>query len=149
MKKKVLFVCIHNSARSQMAEAWLNHISPECLEAHSAGLEPGKLNPAVVEVMKEVGIDISANKTKAVFDMFKSGRMFAYVITVCDEASAERCPIFPGITKRLHWSFPDPSTLTGTPEQKMERTREIRDMIKRRVEQWCAEICADMSSPKG
>jgi arsenate reductase len=141
MKRWVLFVCIHNSARSQMAEAWLNHICPESFEAHSAGLEPGTLNRLVVEAMREVGIDISNNKTKAVFDMFKSGKMFAYVITVCDETSAERCPIFPSVTKRLHWSFPDPSALTGTHEQKMERVREIRDLIKRQVEQWCEEIC--------
>ena len=136
-----MFVCIHNSARSQMAEAWLNHICPESFEAHSAGLEPGTLNPLVVEAMREVGIDISNNKTKAVFDLFKSGKMFAYVITVCDETSAERCPIFPSVTKRLHWSFPDPSALTGTHEQKMERVREIRDLIKRQVEQWGAEAC--------
>jgi arsenate reductase len=141
MKRRVLFVCIHNSARSQMAEAWLNHICPESFEAHSAGLEPGTLNPLVVEAMREVGIDISNNKTKAVFDLFKSGKMFAYVITVCDETSAERCPIFPSVTKRLHWSFPDPSALTGTHEQKMERVREIRDLIKRQVEQWGAEAC--------
>ncbi len=142
MKKRALFVCIHNSARSQMAEAFLNQVCPEEFEAHSAGLDPGNLNPNVVEVMKEIGIDISRNQTKAVFDMFKSGKMFAYVITVCDEASAERCPIFPGITKRLHWSFPDPSAATGTHAQQMERVREIRDMIKRRVEQWCMEVCA-------
>ena len=112
-KKKVLFVCIHNSARSQMAEAFLNQICGDEFEAHSAGLEPGKLNPMVVEAMQEVGIDISGNQTKAVFDIIKSGQMFAYVITVCDEASAERCPVFPGVTTRLHWSFPDPSAFQG------------------------------------
>src|SRR5438876_215425 len=86
MKKKVLFVCIHNSARSQMAEAFLSRICGECFEAHSAGLEPGKLNPVVVEAMKEIGIDISGNRTKAVFDYVKAGTGFACVITVCDEA---------------------------------------------------------------
>lgn len=141
MKKKALFVCIHNSARSQMAEAFLNQICGDEFEAHSAGLEAGKLNPIVVEAMQEIGIDISRNQTKAVFDMFKSGRIFHYVITVCDEASAERCPIFPGVIQRLHWSFPDPSALTGTHEQKLERVREIRDLIKRQIEQWCAEVC--------
>jgi arsenate reductase len=141
MKKKVLFVCIHNSARSQMAEAFLNQICGKEFEAHSAGLEPGKLNPIVVEAMSEVGIDISRNQTKAVFDYFKSGKMFAYVITVCDEASAERCPIFPGVTKRLHWSFPDPSAIQGTPEEKLAGTRKIRDTIKAKIEQWCAEVC--------
>src|ERR1041384_7386349 len=97
-KKNVLFVCIHNSARSQMAEAFLKQTCPDEFEAHSAGLEPGTLNPIVVEAMREIGIDISGNQTKAVFDMVRSGQSFAYVITVCDEASAERCPIFPGIT---------------------------------------------------
>ncbi len=140
-KKKVLFVCIHNSARSQMAEAFLKQICGEEFEAHSAGLEPGKLNPIVVEAMQEVGIDISANKTKAVFDFIKSGQLFAYVITVCDETSAERCPIFPGITQRLHWGFPDPSSFTGTHEEKLARTREIRDTIKQQIEKWCAEVC--------
>ena len=141
MKKRVLFVCIHNSARSQMAEAWLNHLCPESFEAHSAGIEPGTINPLVVAAMQETGIDISGNKTKSVFDIFKSGKLFAYVITVCDEASAERCPIFPGVTTRLHWSFPDPSVLTGSPAQKMERVREIRDMIQARMVEWCRESC--------
>lgn len=141
MKKKALFVCIHNSARSQMAEAFLNQTCPDEFEAHSAGLEPGKLNPIVVEAMRETGIDISGNQTKAVFDMFKSGKTFSYVITVCDETSAERCPIFPGVAKRLHWSFPDPSAIQGTPEQKLSRTREIRDMIKSKIMEWCEEVC--------
>jgi len=141
MKKKVLFVCIHNSARSQMAEAFLNQKCGEEFEAHSAGIEPGKLNPVVVEAMKEIGIDISDNKTKAVFDYIKSGQIFAYVITVCDETSAERCPIFPGVTRRLHWGFPDPSAIQGTHEQKLVRTREIRDAIKAKIESWCAEAC--------
>jgi arsenate reductase len=142
MKKKVLFVCIHNSARSQMAEAFLNQMCGEFFEAHSAGLEPGKLNPTVVEAMQEIGIDISGNQTKAVFDIIKSGQMFAYVITVCDEASAERCPIFPGVTTRLHWSFPDPSVFQGAREEKLGQTREVRDAIKEKIEQWCAEVCS-------
>ena len=120
-KKNVLFVCIHNSARSQMAEAFLNQICGDEFEAHSAGLEPGRLNPIVVEAMQEVGIDISGNKTKAVFDFIKSGKMFAYVITVCDEASAERCPIFPGVTTRLHWGFPDPSGFQGAQKKNWRR----------------------------
>ena len=141
MKKTVLFICIHNSARSQMAEAFLNQICGDDFEAHSAGLEPGKLNPVVAAAMAEVGLDISTNHTKSVFDMFKSGKMFAYAITVCDEASAERCPIFPGITKRLHWGFPDPSSFRGSPEEILQKTREVRDSIKRRIEEWCEEVC--------
>jgi arsenate reductase len=124
-----------------MAEAFLNQICGDEFEAHSAGLEPGKLNPTVVEAMREIGIDISGNQTKAVFDIIKSGQMFAYVITVCDEASAERCPIFPGVTMRLHWSFTDPSGFSGTHEEKLVRTREVRDMIKTKIEAWCEKVC--------
>jgi arsenate reductase (thioredoxin) len=129
-----------------MAEAFLNQICGEEFEAHSAGLEPGKLNPIVIEAMQEIGIDISGNPTKAVFEMFKSGKMFTYVITVCDEASAERCPIFPGVTKRLHWSFPDPSSFQGTPQEKLARACEVRDTIKAKVEAWCAEVCPLMTA---
>jgi arsenate reductase len=141
MKLKVLFVCIHNSARSQMAEAWLNHLCGEFFEAQSAGLEPGSLNPLAVGVMQEVGIDISQKKTQAVFDVFKSGQLFSYVVTVCDESSAEKCPIFPGPARRLHWSFADPSQVVGTPEEKVERVREIRDQIRRHIQHWCAQVC--------
>ena len=142
MKKNVLFICIHNSARSQMAEAFLNQICAEEFEAHSAGLEPGRLNPLVVEAMRETGIDISGNKTKSVSDTLKSGKSFAYVITVCDETSAERCPIFPGVTRRLHWGFPDPSSFQGTYEERLGKTREVRDAIKSKIEQWCEVTCA-------
>ena len=140
-KQKVLFVCIHNSARSQMAEAFLNQCCGDKFEAHSAGLEPGKLNPIVVEAMAEIGIDISRNQTKAVFDMFRAGAMFAHVITVCDEANAERCPIFPGVTARLHWSFADPGSFQGSHDEKLAKTRDVRDAIREKIESWCREIC--------
>src|SRR5919108_1466282 len=130
MKQKVLFICVHNSARSQIAEAFLDDICGDQFEAHSAGLEPGTLNPLAVETMREIGIDISQKKTQSVFDVFKSGELFAYVITVCDETSAERCPAFPGVTRRVHWSFPDPSTLRGTYKQRLAGTRKIRDQIR-------------------
>lgn len=140
MAKRVLFVCIHNSARSQMAEAWFNHFcSPDQFIAESAGLESGVLNPLVVKVMQEVGIDISYKKTQAVFDLVKAGRLFAYVVTVCDETNAERCPVFAGVTQRLHWSFPDPSVINGTEEEKLIAVREIRDAIKQQIVQWCSE----------
>src|SRR5438477_705338 len=141
MKKRVLFICVHNSARSQMAEAWLNHASKEFFEAQSAGLEPGTLNPLAVKVMAEVGIDISNKKTQAVFDVFKSDQLFAYVITVCDETSAEKCPIFPGPATRLHWTFPDPSEAQGSETAKLEQVRIIRDEIRAKIEQWCEEVC--------
>jgi arsenate reductase len=144
-KPKILFICVHNSARSQMAEAFLNDMCAAEFEAQSAGLEPGTLNPLVVEVMREAGFDISRNKTQAVFDVFKSGQLFAYVVTVCSEAEAGGCPIFPGPTKRLHWPFPDPSRVEGTPEEKLERVRQIRDAILARVKQFCAENCTRLS----
>src|SRR5271154_1532424 len=142
MTTNVLFVCIHNSARSQMAEAFLNRDCGGRFVAWSAGIEPGTLNPLVVAAMREKGIDISGNATKSVADMLRSGTVFEYVITVCDETSAERCPTFPGTTKRLHWGFADPSALSGTPEEKLGRTRAIRDEIERRVAAWCASSCA-------
>ena len=140
MKKiKVLFVCIHNSARSQMAEAFLNQLGKDKFKAESAGLEPGILNPVVVEAMKETGIDISGNKTKSVFDFFKEGRTYHFVITVCDESAAERCPIFPGIAKKLHWGFKDPSSIEGTLEEKLRGTRIIRDQIKAHIEKFISD----------
>jgi arsenate reductase len=140
-KQKVLFICVHNSARSQMAEALLNDICPDEFEAHSAGLEPGTINPLAVKVMREMGLDISGKKTQAVFDVFKSGELFAYAITVCDESEAAGCPIFAGATKRLHWSFPDPSAFTGNDEERLERTREIRDQIGAKINSFCEEHC--------
>jgi arsenate reductase len=139
-KTKVLFVCIHNSARSQMAEAFLKEIAGDRFEVQSAGLEPGTLNQDVVEVMKEIGIDISHNLTKSAFDLYKKGALFDYVITVCDQASAEKCPIFPGITKRLHWGFADPSSMKGTDAERLEEVRGIRDQIRERIGQWVSEI---------
>lgn len=144
-KKSVLFVCIHNSARSQMAEAFLKRICGDEFEVQSAGIEPGRLNPLVVEAMRETGIDIAGNQTKSVMDMINSGRAFDYVITVCDETSAERCPVFPGGSTRMHWSFPDPSALQGTEDEKLERTRIIRDTIKSRIDAWCDAMCGQLA----
>jgi arsenate reductase len=139
LKHRILFVCTHNSARSQVAEAFLNQIGGDYFVAESAGLEPGKLNPNVVEVMKEAGIDISGNQTKSVFDLFKQGTLYNAVITVCDEASAESCPIFPGTVKRLGWSFADPSAFTGTKEEMLEKTRQVRDEIERKIREFAGE----------
>lgn len=135
-KLKVLFICVHNSARSQMAEALLNHLGGDEFEALSAGLEPGELNPLAVEVLREMGLDISGKKTQGVFDLYKSGQFFPYVITVCDETTAERCPIFPGVTRRLHWSFPDPSGFAGSKEEKLAKTREVRDAIEAKIREF-------------
>jgi arsenate reductase len=116
-----------------MAEAFLNQYGEGLFGAESAGLEKGKLNPYVVKSMQEVGIDISGNQTKEVFDFFSQGKLFQAVITVCDAASAESCPVFPGMVKRLGWSFPDPSQFTGTEEEILAQTREVRDEIKQAV----------------
>ena len=141
-KENILFICVHNSARSQMAEAWLRQICGDCFNAESAGLEPGTINPLVVEVMREEGIDLAGKQTQAVFDVWKSGRIFKYVITVCSETEGEGCPIFPGITTRLHWPFPDPSKLTGTEAEKRAGARKIRDAIRQKIEEWCETVCA-------
>lgn len=135
-RTKVLFICIHNSARSQMAEAFLNKIGNEYFTAESAGLEPGKLNPLVVKSMSEIGIDISANKTKDVFDFFKEGKRYNYVITVCDEASGQRCPVFPGAMKKINWSFEDPSAFTGSEDEKLKKIAKVRDAIKEKIEEF-------------
>jgi len=137
---RVLFICVHNSGRSQMSEAFLKHYAGDRFDVQSAGLEPGALNPLVVEAMAEIGIDISQNKTKSVFDIWKSGELFQYVISVCDEESAEKCPIFPGPTTRLHWSFHDPSRVTGTSEQKLQKVRQIRDGIAAKIQDWLAAL---------
>lgn len=141
LKERVLFICVHNSARSQMAETLLNHICPDFFEAESAGLEPGKLNPLAVEVMREVGIDIGHKIPRSLGDAFMSGRLFSIVITVCDEASAEHCPDFPGESQRLHWSFPDPSKFKGTRQERLKQTRQVRDLINAKIKAWCAEAC--------
>jgi arsenate reductase len=139
-KYKVLFVCVHNSARSQIAEAFLNKFGNDRFIAESAGLEPGVLNPFVVEVMKEEGIDISNNLTKSVFDLFKEGRFYSYLITVCDKDAAERCPIFPGVRQSINWSFNDPSKFEGSYEEKLTATRTVRDQIKNQILNWLIEF---------
>lgn len=138
--EKILFVCVHNSARSQIAEALVNKYWGDRFTASSAGLEPGKLNPLAVDSLKEIGVDISNKQTHDVFDVYKSGEIYSYVITVCDETSGERCPIFPGITKRIHWSFDDPSGFEGTYEDKLRRTNEVREAIKARLDEWVKEL---------
>lgn len=140
-KPKVLFICVHNSARSQMAAALMNKICAEFFEAQSAGLEAGTINPVVIDVLRELGIDISKNRTQRVFDVWKSSQMFQYVVTVCSEAEAQGCPIFPGPVTRLHWPFDDPSKFIGTAEERLERTRRVRDQIHAKIAAFCQEQC--------
>jgi len=134
-KKSVLFVCIHNSARSQMAEAFLRAFGGDSFSVESAGLEAGSLHPLAVASMREIGIDISGQTSSVVDDLIRQGRQFDYVITVCDESSGQQCPIFPGTSERLHWNFDDPATLTlsGCDEEKQEKVRRIREQIRQKI----------------
>lgn len=139
-KIKVLFVCVHNSARSQMAEAFFNHYGEGKFIAESAGLNKGNLNPLAVKVMDEVGHDISNNKVDSVFEFYKQHKLYSYVVTVCDQINGQKCPIFPGVKDIIHWSFEDPSSFEGTIEQKIEKTREVRDSIQKRIIDFIEEL---------
>lgn len=130
-KQRVLFVCTHNSARSQMAEGWLRHLAGDRFEAHSAGTEATQVRPLAIRAMAEVGIDISGQHSKTIEEYL--GQPFDWVITVCDQA-AEACPLFPGGGERLHWSFPDPSKATGSEDQQLAVYRQVRDAIRERTE---------------
>jgi arsenate reductase len=131
VRKKVLFICTHNSARSQMAAALINKFWAEEYEAYSAGTEPTAVNPHAIKAMAEIGIDISNNQAKHV-NTYK-GQSFDYVVTVCDHAK-ETCPFFPGAKKYLHQGFVDPSTFTGTEEEQLSKFRRVREEIKSWIE---------------
>lgn len=136
-KKRILFLCRHNSGRSQIAEAFLNDFAGSKFYAESAGLEPTPMiHPLVKEVMYEAGFDISAKKVNSVFEFFKEGRLYDYVITLCENSGFEQCPVFPGFSQRLHWPFPDPEKLEGTHDQKLSALRDIRDAIKEKIIVW-------------
>lgn len=142
-KLKVLFICTQNSARSQMAEEFLRRFAGDSFEVESAGLEPAQaVNPLVVEVMREVGVELAGKKPQSVFDLFKAGRIYDYVITVCDSGAEGGCPIFPGLTQRWHWPFPDPAKVTGTREEQLEQVRRIRDQIREHVQRPFDEVFA-------
>lgn len=131
-KPKVLFLCTGNSARSQMAEGYLRHVAGGEFEPLSAGVEPKSLNPLAIEVMSEIGVDISKHRSKDVREFL--GQAIPYVITVCDNAK-QRCPIFPRTYKFLHWSLEDPAEATGSHEEKLAVFRRVRDEIRERIEQ--------------
>jgi arsenate reductase (thioredoxin) len=130
-KKRVLFLCTHNSARSQMAEGLLRHLAGDRFEAMSAGTEATHVRPLAVRAMEEVGVDISGQESKTLERYL--GEPFDYVITVCDDAN-EACPFFPGARERLHWSFEVPSRAEGTEEERLAVFRGVRDLIKDRVQ---------------
>lgn len=131
-KRRVLFLCTHNAARSQMAEGLLRHLAGDRFEAYSAGTEATGVRRLAVRAMAEIGIDISRQRSK-MLDRYV-GQSFDAVITLCDEAN-EACPVFPGATERLHWSFADPSAGTGTEEERFAKYRAVRDGIRKRIEQ--------------
>jgi arsenate reductase len=138
-KHRILFVCIHNSARSQMAEAFLKKYGGEDFEAESAGIEPGVLNPNVVAVMQEVGIDLNGKATRSVSDLYRQGHLVDAVITVCDQEAAERCPVFPGRVRKIGWSFKDPSAFKGSRDEVLQQTREVRDEIEQKIKEFVRE----------
>lgn len=143
-KRRVMFICIHNSGRSQMGEAFLRKYAGNRFEVHSAGIEAGVLNPLVVKSMEEIGISLKGHYSKKASDYIERQEHFDYVITVCDETNAERCPMFPGKHERLHWGFPDPSAITSEPAlteaAKLAAIRPIRDEIGARVREWLFEM---------
>ena len=139
MKKKVLFVCIHNSARSQMAEEYLRKLGGSDFEVESAGYEPTAVNPLVVQVMEEEGIYLSGKRTKSVYDLLKESRFFGYVITVCDRTREKDCPVFPGMGYKANWDLEDPESFTGTEQERLDEVRALRDSIKALVKEFIAD----------
>ncbi len=136
MKARVLFLCTGNSARSQMAEAFLRRYGGEHFDVFSGGLEPKGLHPLTIRVMEEAGFDMSAHKSKPLSQFL--GEHFGYLITVC--ANAEKnCPIFPGVSVRLHWPFDDPAEAQATEAEQLEKFRQVRDQIASKVTDWLAE----------
>ena len=133
MKPKVMVLCSGNSARSQMAEGWLRHLAGDRFEVVSAGTEPSSVNPLAIAVMRERGIDISGHRSKPVDEFL--GETFGYLISVCDNAR-EKCPIFPGAVKRMHWPLEDPAAAAGQDEERLAVFRRIRDDIETRVRAW-------------
>jgi arsenate reductase len=135
-RRRVLVLCTHNSARSQMAEGLLRALAPERVEAASAGTEATRVHPLATRAMDELGIDLRGHRSKTVDTLL--GERWDVVITVCDSAN-ERCPVFPGPTTRLHWSFEDPSAATGTEDERLAVFRRVRDAIDARLRGWLAE----------
>jgi arsenate reductase (thioredoxin) len=134
-KQRILFLCTGNSARSQMAEAFVRKYASDRFEAHSAGLEPKGLNSFTIKVMEEIGIDISGQTSKSV-DTYLGNTNFQYLVTVCDDAD-KNCPTgWPGVQKRMHWSFQDPATAEGSEEEKLQKFREIRDLMEEKIKSW-------------
>ncbi len=139
MIAKVLFLCTGNSARSQMAEAFLRAYGNGRFEAFSAGVAPREINPFTIQVMEEIGFDMSKHRSKGV-EEYLGKEHFQYLITLCDDAE-KNCPtVWPGVNQRLHWSFEDPAAFTGTDEEKLNKFRQVRDQIEAKILAWLYEI---------
>ena len=138
-KNRVLFVCVHNSARSQMAEAFLNKLGEGEFYAESAGFEPAPLNPYAIQAMKEIGYDISGNSINIVNDYFLEGRIYHFIVKVCDQVNGQRCPLFPMTRRVIDWNLEDPSSFLGTDEEILAQVRALRDEIKAKVEGFISE----------
>lgn len=138
-KLSALFLCSHNSARSQMAESLLRHYGGERFEVYSAGLEPSQVNPFTRQVLAEVGLDMEGQYAKNLTDYWGGKYHFTYLITVCDRAE-EKCPLFPFATHRLYWPFEDPSAAQGTDESKAQVFRQVRDQIADKIQGWIVEL---------
>lgn len=123
-----------------MTEEYIRALAGDRVEVESAGIEPGTINPVVAALLAEEGIDISNKSTQSVFDLYDAGRSFDYVIAVCDAEAADKCPVYPAEKKRLHWPFPDPSAVTGTKEERIEKIKPIRDLIRARVAEFIDEL---------
>ena len=135
-KNKVLFVCVHNSFRSQIAEAILNHKYGDLFIAESAGLNKTQINPLAIEAMKDYGLDISNNSVDDISDFYKEGRTYSYIITVCDRVAEKDCPIFPGVQQRINWIFQDPETFTGSYDEKLKKTIQLISMIEKKIDEF-------------
>ncbi len=138
-KAKILFLCMGNSVRSQMAEAFLKKYGGDRFEAYSAGTEPKGINPYTERAMREIGVSLTGQHSKH-FKEYMGRMHFAYVITLCDEAERSCPAIFPGSAQILHWSFEDPAAFEGTDDEKLTRFRDVRDRIERRIKEWLTEI---------
>ncbi|MFP4252329.1 MAG: arsenate reductase ArsC, partial [Guyparkeria sp.] len=129
-RRRILFVCIHNSGRSQMAEAMVNRLGGDQFIAESAGCEPRPVHPGVIQVMREIGYDLSDATSDNLFDFFRQGRLYEKVIYVCERAAERDCPVFPGVRQVLHWPFDDPSQLAASDAAGLQGLRDIRDAIE-------------------
>lgn len=138
-KPSALFLCSHNSARSQMAEALLRHYAGSYFDVYSAGLHPSQINPFTRQVLSEIGLDMEGQFAKSLLEYWGGKHHFTYLIVVCNRAEQD-CPLFPFSTIRLYWPFEDPSAAQGTGEQKLETFRRVRDQIAARIRDWLREL---------